>query len=49
MAGAIWTEPPTPEALLAARLAAGWLPTPSDFVDGEKVVGNAASCSTNRS
>ena len=37
----MWDERPTAEMLLAARLAAGWRPTPTDTKDGPVVMGYA--------
>jgi hypothetical protein len=37
----VWTEPPTPDTLLAARLARGWRPIPSPLVTGPTVLGHA--------
>ena len=37
----MWDEKPTAEALLAARLAAGWRPTATDTKDGPVVMGYA--------
>lgn len=43
MAVAIWDLPPSADALLDARLAEGWRPTPSYLVSGPTVMGHAAS------
>lgn len=37
----MWSERPTPDALLAARRAAGWRPIPSLLVSGPVVLGHA--------
>lgn len=42
MAVAIWNTEPTDRALLDARLARGWLPTPTSTVNGPEVLGYAA-------
>lgn len=39
---AVWDHRPTPAELLAARLAAGWRPTPTATRDGDVVLGYAA-------
>lgn len=39
---AIWDQRPTADELLAARLAAGWRPTPTATRDGEVILGHAA-------
>jgi hypothetical protein len=38
----VWDHRPTAEELLAARLAAGWTPTPTATRDGDQVLGFAA-------
>ncbi|MEZ4409598.1 MAG: hypothetical protein R3A52_24470 [Polyangiales bacterium] len=38
----MWSERPTPAALLAARVERGWLPTPSPLKSGPTVMGYAA-------
>ena len=42
MAVAIWDHRPSADELLAARLAAGWEPTPTATRDGPRVLGYAA-------
>jgi hypothetical protein len=42
MAVAIWDHRPTADELLAARLARGWVPTPTATRDGDVVLGHAA-------
>jgi hypothetical protein len=37
----VWDHRPTADELLDDRLAAGWLPTPTDTVDGPVVLGHA--------
>ncbi|MFO0550129.1 MAG: hypothetical protein U0271_17175 [Polyangiaceae bacterium] len=39
---AVWDHLPTPDELLAARLASGWTPTPTAMKDGARVLGFAA-------
>ncbi|MBF5044579.1 MULTISPECIES: hypothetical protein [Myxococcaceae] len=39
---AVWRTRPDAPALLEARLARGWRPTPSALQDGEQVLGYAA-------
>lgn len=39
---AVWDHAPTPDELLAARLAAGWRPTASKLRAGDQVLGHAA-------
>ncbi|HKE13832.1 MAG TPA: hypothetical protein VKB80_03130 [Kofleriaceae bacterium] len=48
MAVAIWDHRPTADELLAARLARGWQPTPTDTRDGPRVLGHAACAVTRR-
>jgi hypothetical protein len=38
----VWDHRPTADELLDARLADGWIATPSGTVDGEKILGHAA-------
>jgi len=38
----VWDHRPTADELLAARIAAGWAPTPTGTVDGPQVLGHAA-------
>lgn|GEM_PF-2149542 len=38
----MWQHPPTPDALLDARLAAGWRPTVTMLKTGPVVEGHAA-------
>jgi len=38
----VWDGRPSADALLDARLAAGWMPTPTDTVDGPRILGHAA-------
>jgi len=37
----VWDPRPDADQLLAARVAAGWSPTPTATVDGEVVMGHA--------
>jgi hypothetical protein len=37
----VWDHRPSPDELLAARLADGWRPTPTGTVDGDRVLGHA--------
>jgi len=37
----VWDHRPTADELLAARVAAGWTPTPTSPRDGEVVMGHA--------
>ena len=39
---AVWGVRPSAAALLEARLAGGWKPTPTALKDGERVLGYAA-------
>ena len=39
---AVWSEMPTPDALLEDRLARGWRPLPSALATGPVVLGFAA-------
>lgn len=39
---AVWPHRPDAARLLAARLAAGWRPTPSGLKEGPRVLGYAA-------
>ena len=39
---AVWAERPNADALLAARVAAGWQPTASRLRAGDRVLGHAA-------
>ncbi len=39
---AVWDHLPGAQELLAARLAAGWRPTPTATVDGDVILGYAA-------
>ncbi len=45
---AVWDRTPSPQELLQARLARGWQPTDSDFVNGPRVIGNAGESSESR-
>ncbi|WP_434299678.1 hypothetical protein [Corallococcus exiguus] len=38
----VWDRCPTADALLDARLRAGWTPTPTSTVDGDVILGHAA-------
>ena len=38
----MWDHEPSPNELLAVRLAHGWRPTPSRLKTGDVVLGNAA-------
>lgn len=42
MAVAIWDHRPSADELLAARVAAGWTPTPTATRQGDVVLGYAA-------
>ncbi|MCA9638168.1 MAG: hypothetical protein KC420_19200 [Myxococcales bacterium] len=42
MAVAIWDHRPSADALLAARVEAGWRPTPTATRGGDVVLGHAA-------
>jgi len=37
----VWDHRPSADELLAARVAAGWQPTPTSTRDGEVVLGHA--------
>jgi len=37
----VWDHRPSADELLAARVAAGWTPTPTSTVDGDVVMGHA--------
>jgi len=37
----VWDHRPSADELLAARVAAGWRPTPTDTVDGPVILGHA--------
>ncbi len=39
---AVWDHLPTPDELLDARLARGWLPQATATVDGPVILGHAA-------
>jgi hypothetical protein len=39
---AVWQHRPTADELLQYRLANGWTPTPSEMVDGMRVLGHAS-------
>jgi hypothetical protein len=39
---AVWDHRPTAAELLAARIEAGWSPTPTGMRDGARVLGYAA-------
>ena len=39
---AVWDHRPTAQELLAARVAAGWQPTPTATRDGDVILGYAA-------
>lgn len=41
----MWDHEPTADELLEARLASGWRPTPTDTVDGPKILGHACRVS----
>lgn len=36
-----WDHLPDADELLAARVAGGWAPTPTDTVDGPRILGHA--------
>jgi hypothetical protein len=38
----VWDRQPTADQLLDARLVAGWVPTPTATVDGDRILGHAA-------
>lgn len=38
---AVWAQPPSNDALLEDRLAAGWKPTASQLVSGPRILGYA--------
>jgi hypothetical protein len=38
----VWDHDPDADELLAARVARGWTPTPSELQSGEVVLGHAA-------
>jgi hypothetical protein len=38
----VWDHQPTADEMLDARLAAGWVPTPTSTVEGDKILGHAA-------
>jgi len=40
---AAWDRRPDADAILAARLARGWKPTPSPLQGGDRVLGHACS------
>ncbi|MDC0715749.1 hypothetical protein [Nannocystis bainbridge] len=42
---AVWDHAPTADELLAARVAAGWRPTPTATRDGDVILGHAACLS----
>jgi hypothetical protein len=37
----VWGSKPTADDLLAARVAAGWVPVPTDTRDGPVIMGHA--------
>jgi hypothetical protein len=39
----VWSKKPTPDELLDARVAAGWVPTPTSTVDGDVIMGHACT------
>jgi len=39
---AVWQHKPTADELLEYRLADGWTPTPSEMVDGMRVLGHSS-------
>ncbi|PCC67775.1 hypothetical protein SAMN02745121_02411 [Nannocystis exedens] len=39
---AVWDHAPTADELLAARVAAGWRPTPTATREGDVILGHAA-------
>ena len=39
---AVWDVLPTPDELLTARIARGWVPTPTGTKDGNVILGYAA-------
>ncbi|MEZ4382277.1 MAG: hypothetical protein R3A79_13075 [Nannocystaceae bacterium] len=45
MAVAIWDHRPSADELLAARVAAGWRPTPTATRAGDVILGHAACLS----
>ncbi|MCA9675758.1 MAG: hypothetical protein H6709_13890 [Kofleriaceae bacterium] len=44
----MWDHRPTADELLAARVAAGWRPTPTSTTDGDLVLGHACKLPTVR-
>ena len=42
----MWDERPDADALLTARLARGWQPTPTATRDGPQILGHAACLAT---
>ena len=49
MAVAIWDHRPSADELLAARVAAGWAPTPTATRQGDVILGYAACLFDQRS
>ncbi|HMR04963.1 MAG TPA: hypothetical protein PKA88_04285 [Polyangiaceae bacterium] len=43
----MWSAKPNADALLQARLARGWMPTPTAMKDGARILGHAA-CAVDR-
>jgi hypothetical protein len=39
---AVWDHAPTADELLAARVAAGWRPTPTPTREGDVILGHAS-------
>lgn len=39
---AVWDHRPTPDELLDARLARGWVPVPTALKEGNVILGHAA-------
>jgi hypothetical protein len=38
----VWDHSPSADELLEARLASGWVPTPTSTVEGDRILGHAA-------
>jgi hypothetical protein len=39
----VWDHQPSADELLDARVAAGWIPTPTSTVDGDVIMGHACT------
>jgi hypothetical protein len=44
----VWDHRPTADELLDARVARGWMPTPTGTVDGPQVLGHACKLVSGR-